>query len=1069
MHSDDAPPTAERLLAETAWVRALARTLVVDPGTADDVAQDAAVIALTHGPSNADAVRAWFRRVVGNLAHNARRSSSRRTSREQANAASERSEASDEVVARWEIRKKVVEAVLALEEPYRSTILLRYFDGLTAAEAAARLGTPLETVRTRTRRGLELLRGRLADLDDRRGRKGMAVLLLLAHRDRDVATAGMVAGGAAMASTTKWAVGAAIAVLLGLGATWAVVTKTPSSPPSPAPEVATAATGPAKPRRSAASDAPAADATIDLSACDRERDLFGVVLDPDGRPVAGARVTALRKVPWGVTIRTRDYEHMYGAAESTRTATDGGFKLRLSPGDEVSLRVDADGFAIWESSRRQAGERMTVRLARGLTLEVVVKTKDGAAVADTPVRAGVETGLDFVARYARTDAAGRARFERMPRGAGGSVTVAQSLVHQPVRLADADAQTVEVTLPESRLVRGTVVDAATKTGIEGARVSVYGGFGQAVATDSLGRFELQAFDRKQVVAEAQGYAKADLKVEKDADLAFVLERSSRLTGRIVDEGGHPIGGADVSLIGNSDMGGRFEQSSSGGATTGEEGRFAVDGLLPGRLHLLRVHADGQALLYREEYTGPIDKADRDVGDVVLGAPRTLRGAVLDAEGAVVVRERVDLAGLGGQRDLVPHVNRSTDDLGRFAFPELPPGAYELSVRSSGRVVKTEVTVPETGDLPLVTLRIGVDPPRETPTIPVTLSVTDEEGRPIEGARAYVGYVANGTTGWTNVGADGVLKVEAEAFPATVSAMGPEGGEVRYLSTLVWLRPGERDAKVVLRRGAVIAGRVVDEKGGAVAQAWVEAFDGARQAGAATADGDGRFELIVPAGGRFDVRASIPHAVNDSAPPKRSVAEAFGVAAGTKDLALKMIKAPASHDVDVLVVNAQGDPVAGAWVHAEFAGSDWSRPVSAMTDAEGHALVAGLPRSAVTYTVTIPDPQKRPGTEWHPQPVRVAGDADTVRITVGATRTVRGRVVCEDGSPVAGAFITVSTHGSSFADDDGRFTVDVPAELPFPFPVYGHPADFAKQALSGYDLADADDRELSIVLHPVPKR
>src|SRR5262245_60706037 len=132
MTASSAPPTVERLLAERAWIVSLARSLVVDPASADDVAQDATVVALGRGPSEPAAYRGWIGRVVRNLSSNARREAARRRAREERVARPESAGADGpaELAARWEIRKQVVEAVLALDEPYRATILLRYFEGL---------------------------------------------------------------------------------------------------------------------------------------------------------------------------------------------------------------------------------------------------------------------------------------------------------------------------------------------------------------------------------------------------------------------------------------------------------------------------------------------------------------------------------------------------------------------------------------------------------------------------------------------------------------------------------------------------------------------------------------------------------------------------------------------------------------------------------------------------------------------------------------------------------------------------------------------------------------------------
>jgi len=50
---------------------------------------------------------------------------------------------------------------MALEEPCRHTILMRYFDGLPPREIAKREGAPIATVKGRLACGLEQLRSRL--------------------------------------------------------------------------------------------------------------------------------------------------------------------------------------------------------------------------------------------------------------------------------------------------------------------------------------------------------------------------------------------------------------------------------------------------------------------------------------------------------------------------------------------------------------------------------------------------------------------------------------------------------------------------------------------------------------------------------------------------------------------------------------------------------------------------------------------------------------------------------------------------------------------------------------------
>ena len=69
---------------------------------------------------------------------------------------------------RSEQRKTVAEALAELSEDQRKALMLAYFEGLTQSEIAARLATPLGTVKTRMRSGMiklrELLSGKIDSL-----------------------------------------------------------------------------------------------------------------------------------------------------------------------------------------------------------------------------------------------------------------------------------------------------------------------------------------------------------------------------------------------------------------------------------------------------------------------------------------------------------------------------------------------------------------------------------------------------------------------------------------------------------------------------------------------------------------------------------------------------------------------------------------------------------------------------------------------------------------------------------------------------------------------------------------
>lgn len=64
---------------------------------------------------------------------------------------------------RSEQRRLITNALDQLPDEQKQTLLLAYFDGLTQSEIAARLDTPLGTVKTRMRTGMMKLRELLAD------------------------------------------------------------------------------------------------------------------------------------------------------------------------------------------------------------------------------------------------------------------------------------------------------------------------------------------------------------------------------------------------------------------------------------------------------------------------------------------------------------------------------------------------------------------------------------------------------------------------------------------------------------------------------------------------------------------------------------------------------------------------------------------------------------------------------------------------------------------------------------------------------------------------------------------
>ena len=139
----------EVLLAESRWIHALAHSLVGDPGAADDLVQETWIAALRERPGRGRPLRPWLAAVLRRLALQRRRSEGRRERRERDSSAREALPSTHALVERVETQRLLASAVLTLEEPYRTTVLLRYYEGRSSAEIAREQGIPAGTVRWR--------------------------------------------------------------------------------------------------------------------------------------------------------------------------------------------------------------------------------------------------------------------------------------------------------------------------------------------------------------------------------------------------------------------------------------------------------------------------------------------------------------------------------------------------------------------------------------------------------------------------------------------------------------------------------------------------------------------------------------------------------------------------------------------------------------------------------------------------------------------------------------------------------------------------------------------------------
>lgn len=225
---------ARELGQHVEWVRALARRLVADDHLADDLAQETWLAALRNPPERDRPIRPWLAAVLRNHSRQESRARRRRSVREVAQATQETPDSAAETVSEVETHRLLVDEVLALSEPSRSTILLHFFKGLSLAEIARNTGTPEGTIRSRLLRGLNALRARLGPEQDGDSRSlALTLLPLLEKSAAWPAASTSLASGAVMLGAVSKKLLLFLAVLLLIPTTWMLMDRALDPPADP--------------------------------------------------------------------------------------------------------------------------------------------------------------------------------------------------------------------------------------------------------------------------------------------------------------------------------------------------------------------------------------------------------------------------------------------------------------------------------------------------------------------------------------------------------------------------------------------------------------------------------------------------------------------------------------------------------------------------------------------------------------------------------------------------------------------------------------------------------------------
>jgi RNA polymerase sigma factor (sigma-70 family) len=809
-----AAPGAHVDVADLQALRSLARALARADADADDLVQDTAVAAIEHPPDPGRPARPWLAAILRNRWRMGRRAAARRREREAAVLAAGDTVATDELVERARTLERLAAALVALEEPFRSAIILRYLDGRSGAEIAALLGVPAGTVRWRLKTGRDRLRAALADRGEARSAAPAVFALPL----------GSTAKGAVLVKAkTKLAL---VLVLLALvaGAIAIAIGVRGDSTPSGTPTTATARPAPGAPRvLGGSAGGPAAGAGGDAARAPttgQERATVESVSAPGGA-VAG------RVVNWSTGDGVEGAELVFDGPDgviTVRSDAAGGFELApAGPGRFRLAAVTKPGFLPyapeWQHStisvetradRRVGG--VTVFLFPAVDYVGVVVDAAGAPVAGAAVRlAGSPLGEQAIERLVtewttRADgtfsfnAPDLTVFEAVHGGRRGRAILDGdvALTHRmEIRLGDLPAADRTIT---GRVVDergGAVADALVRAVAASERPDDVHAPAFAVS-GADGRFVLERLEPIDYEVSAHADDRSPALVDRVAggtrDLTLTVGGGAAIAGTVTTTDGAAV--PAFTLLVYRRAGARRDLLVAR-SIVDPSGRFAV-AIGAGDYELIAA-ASGLA----PSAPTPASAGDRGVR-VVVSAGAILRGTVVSAAGGAPLEyARVMREATGGGASPQPaNAGTVTRADGTFELAGLPPGPVAIMVSAGNHHPRIEAgfVARDGEELGPVTIALAPVAPGERPQLELVgigvSMVADGDAARIDrvipgGGAALAGIVA----GDRIVEVEGVPVAELGLSGAVARIRGVAGTTVR----LALSRDGKRVELVVERR------------------------------------------------------------------------------------------------------------------------------------------------------------------------------------------------------------------------------------------------------------------------------
>jgi hypothetical protein len=423
----------------------------------------------------------------------------------------------------------------------------------------------------------------------------------------------------------------------------------------------------------------------------------------------------------------------------------------------------------------------------------------------------------------------------------------------------------------------------------------------------------------------------------------------------------------------------------------EDGRYAVEGLLPGK-YTIKVFADSYSPTERS-----VEVSDRDVDefDFTLPSLATISGVVLCKDGRPCANIGVEVHAGAGMWSPVDFA--TSDERGRFKLDKVHVGEMFVEASSASEGSAQEKLTLHSGEARTLTLKLD-----EGAT--VSGRVTREDGAPARDVHVSCELVS------TRTDSNGRYRIVG-VHP------GPIAVQTEGASTLKDIEPHQHLVVdlIIATRTHHLRGVVVGPDGAPVWGATVDVSTGEFGLGPrATTNPDGLFDVERLPAGKFDVTAERAGFVN-------ALLHAVAV-----DTTIRVqLRAPAS--LAGIVTDASGAPVPSySLVVANVPERDahsWPTDKQRRVDkAGGGFVVDGL--AGGTYRIIVRTTDGRVG-QLDSVVVGDGAQRTGLRITLGGASALDGRVVdAVSGAALGGAglsaFVNYNDFGDSETDAQGSF-------------------------------------------------